>query len=425
MTNPSGVETIPALSLQHNILFATIGRGYYGLTQILIIVVTARLGTLEDLGALTLATAIVTPLFFLTTMGMKEVLTVDDLDRFRRGDYVALRILGGLVAMALSLGTVLYAYGDGGTLVLYSVIGLSMVRFSGAQASLNHAMFQRAERLDYMAASIFVRTTAGFGAFTFAFWMTRDLPIALLCEAVFWFASYWILDSRLLTRLGMQTPLSVLKESSLRRIGSLALWVLPVGISLLLLRAASSVMPVLLERRDGLATVGIFGALFSAHTMLSMVANAVASAAVSRLRRHAREGKYVKFRKLLQKLVLMMLLIGVVATTLSWLIGAQVAALLFGPEYANRAILTIIVAGSALSQISSPLVTAITAAQAFGWRLFITVCTFVAALVAGLALVPVLGLQGAALAFVASSLASLLATLVATVAIFRRMRDRI
>ena len=52
---------------------------------------------------MTLALALVTPLFFLTSMGMRDVHSVDDLDAFSRADYVAVRMFGSLFAVALPL----------------------------------------------------------------------------------------------------------------------------------------------------------------------------------------------------------------------------------------------------------------------------------------------------------------------------------
>ncbi len=73
MTRAAPIDLVQRLSLKRNIAFSIVGRGYYAVTQFLIIMIAAQLGTLEDVGVLTLAAAIVTPLFFLATMGTRDV----------------------------------------------------------------------------------------------------------------------------------------------------------------------------------------------------------------------------------------------------------------------------------------------------------------------------------------------------------------
>lgn len=406
----AAVASLPVaeLSLRRNIVYAMVGRGYYAVTQFLIIAITARLGSVSDVGALTLATALVTPLFFFTSMGAKTVMTVDDFDRFTRADYVGLRFAGGLLALAASMLTVALAYPDGGWLVTASVAGVALVRFFGAQAALNQAIFQRAERLDYVAASIFTRATAGLAAFALVFWWSRDLPMALFCEAGLWFASYWLIDTRLLARLGMEIPLAILRQTTPRRIWALTLWVLPMGLALWLMRAVGSIPPVMLEHYAGLGAVGIFGALAYAHTLMSMVSNAMAGAAAARLRCYARERQMGAFRTLTRKMMLLSGGLGLGALVLAWIIGAPVLGLVFGPDYADRELFTVIVGASGLALVAATLNTAITALHAFGWRVAVAGASFLAGLAVALALVPSHGALGGAVAFLASSAVSLL-----------------
>ena len=415
MTDAETARTTAPLSLRRNIVFAMVGRGWYAATQFIIIVLIARLGTQTDLGAFTLASAIVTPLFFLATMGARDVLTVDDLDRFSRADYLGLRVVGGVLAVALSLLIAWAVYGERGWLIFGAVAGLAMVRFFGAQASLNHAMFQRAERLDFVAASILIRATAGLVAFAFVFWMTRNLPYALLAEAVFWALSYLVVDTQLLRRLDVSMPLSALHETKPRQVLALALWVLPVGLALWLLRASLSVPPIVLEQSAGLAAVGLFGALAYIHTALSMLANAVTSAAAARMRRLARTGRMIEFRALAKRIAFVSAVVGAVLVGLALALGAPFLRLVFGPDYAAPLLLAVIVAASSLYLTASPLVTAVTALQAFRWRIVMSGASFVAGSVAALALIPSYAEMGAALALFAAAAAYLASSGVAFV----------
>jgi len=413
------INRVARLSLKRNIIFSVVGRGYYALTQFFVILLTARLGTLEDVGVMTLASAIATPLFFLATMGAREVLTVDDLDRFSRADFVLLRLVGGGAAVCMAFAVAVIGYGGESLMIVAAVLGFSLVKFSGAQAAMNHAMFQRAERLDFVAISIFLRCTAGLLAFGLVFWQTRNLPLALICEAAAWMLSYWLMDKRLLLRLGLDTPLASLSQSSLRKIGTLALWVLPIGAALWLVRAALSVPPLVLEHHAGLAAVGLCGALAYVHTALSMLGNALGNASAARLRRCARERRTRDFWSIAQKLVVASLLLGLAATLGAWFFGGMLLTLTFGPAYSQPELFTIIVAASSLSLLASPLTTAIMALQIFFWRVVISGSSLLAALVTAFLLIPTYGVAGAAWSFMASSAAYLAMTLIACTILIR------
>ncbi|WP_292068863.1 oligosaccharide flippase family protein [Marivita sp. XM-24bin2] len=400
------------LSLKRNIVFATIGRGYYALTQFLVIVVTSRLGTPEDVGILTLAAAVVTPLFFLTSMGIRDVLTVDDLDRFTRVDYVVLRLAGSVLAVLVAIIAAFAVYGEQDVVVPLSILAFSLIKFFGAQSALNHGLFQRAERLDFVAWSIFARGTAGFLAFVGVFFLTRDLALALFCEAAAWFLTYSLVDQGLLRRLNLESPFRALSATNLRRLGHLTLWVLPIGIALCLTRAATSIPAIVLENSAGLAAVGYFGVLAYAHTAMSMIANTLGSASAARLRRYFREGRVREFWHLNKQLTLLSLGLGLLATAFAWVAGATVLGWVFGSDYAMRAEFTVTVAASGLSLVASPAVTAVTAAQAFRWRIFISGSAAAMGLVSSLILIPTYGVMGAALAFVVTSVVYLAATLI-------------
>lgn len=409
-------------SLRRNVAYSALGRGYYAVTQFAVIALTARMGQVEDVGALTLASAIVTPLFFLTSMGMRDVHTVDDLDRFNRSDYVALRVMGGFLAIVLSAGVVFSTYELDGGLIHASVLAFALVKFFGAQSSLNHGIFQRDERLDYVAWSIFARGTLGLIAYGVAFWLWHNLPLALFCEAAAWFLTYYIVDLRLLTRLGAHTALAELTRSDPRHLMLLAWWILPIGVALWLTRASASVPTLVLERQAGLAAVGVFGALAYAHTALSMLANTLGSASAARLRRYFREGRHDHFWLLARKLTFVSAGFGGIAVAIAWVFGRPVIELVFGADYAERELLTLIVAASALALIASPLVTVVTAAQAFQARVYIALSMFLAGVVAAFALIPQYGAIGAAMSFGISNLFYLLATLIACRVLVKRSK---
>lgn len=416
----NGSPTARPLSLRRNLVHATVGKAVFALTQFGILAVVANLGPAEHVGAMTVASALVTPLFFLTSMGMRDVHAVDDLDRFTRADYVALRLLGGLVALLLAGALALTYQSSSGGLVQATTIAFAFVKFFGAQTSLNHGVFQRAERMDLVSASVLVRGVSGLLCFALAYWFTRNLALAMACEAAAWFATN-IFDQYLLGRLGARTRLRDLAAVRPGKIGRLAWWILPLGISLWLSRAGQSAPPLVLERYADLATVGIFGAMAYLHTALSMMSGILGSASAARLRRLYRNGARAQFGKLAMKLTLLSSVLGATAVLMAWVFGEPILGLLFGEEYKRVDLFVIVMLASAISITGDPLLTALSAGQAFRRRLTISAIVCVVAFGTSLLLIPRYGAAGAAWTLVVVTASHLLLVMLSFRAVSAQM----
>lgn len=417
MDNDSGgTSTARPLSLRRNLFHAAFGKAVFTLTQFGILAVVAHLGPKEDVGAMTVASALVTPLFFLTSMGMRDVHAVDDLDHFTRADYVALRLFGGLFAVALACLLALTYQASSSWLVQATTIALAVVKFFGAQSSVNHGMFQREERMDFVSYSILVRGLSGLGIFTLVYWLTQSLPLALACEALAWLATNFF-DQRLLARLGARTFLAELSGVRPRKVARLAWWVLPVGVSLWLTRAGMSAPPLVLDRYADLATVGVFGAMMYLHTALSMVSGVLGSASAARLRRFYRDGARRDFARLAIRLTLGSATLGAVGVLMAWLFGDTFLGIAFGEEYKRGDLFVVVILASAISITGGPLLTAISAGQAFRRRLTISAGVCAVAVTVSFLLVPSHGAMGAAWALVATTASNLLFTTLSFLAV--------
>ena len=408
--NFEGSPSTKPLSLRRNLYHAAFGKAVFALTQFGILATVTHLGPPEHVGAMTVASALVTPLFFLTSMGMRDVHAVDDLDRFTRADYVALRFLGGGVAVALVCLLAVTYQSSSGWLVQASTIAFAFVKFFGAQSSLNHGVFQRAERMDYVSASVLCRGIGGFAVFAVTYWSTRNLPLAIALEAAAWCATN-IFDQRLLAKLDARTRWADLAAVRPAKVGRLTWWILPLGISLWLTRTAQSAPPLVLERYTDLAAVGVFGAMSYLNTSLSMMSGVLGSASAARLRRFYRNGQQRDFARLAVKLTLLSASLGATGVLIAWLAGAPLLGLLFGEGYQRVDIFVIMMLAAAISITGDPLLTAISAGQAFKRRLTISGTACAVAFGVSMLLIPVYGITGAAWSQVAITSANLLLTM--------------
>lgn len=405
------ISTVQPLSLRRNLIYAAAGRGFYVAIQFATIALVAKLGTASDVGRLTLASAIVTPLFFLTSMGLRDVHTVDDLTRYTRADYVALRLFGGSLAVALSLLAAAALHGESDPLVVMAAAGFAMVKFFGAQASLNHGIFQRAERLDFVALSHLARGTAGLAAFAAVFGATGDLPLALFAEAGLWALSFFVVDKPMLRRVCGDTTWRDLAGVRPGVIVRLLWWLLPVGLALWLLRAAISAPPLVLARYADMETVGIFGALAYVYSAFAMASTAMGGASAARLRRHYRMGQRQAFARLTRRLALFAAAAALAAMAAGAVAGEQLIGIVFGSEYQRRDLLLILLLAAGIGMATSPFMIALQAGQAFRRRLLAGIGGFVACWTSALLMIPHWAELGAAWSLVVMAAANGIVTL--------------
>jgi O-antigen/teichoic acid export membrane protein len=162
------------------------------------------------------------------------------------------------------------------------------------------------------------RGLGGLGVFALTYWLTLNLPLATALEALAWCATN-VFDQRLLARLDARTRWADLAAVRPARLGRLAWWILPLGISLWLARAGQSAPPLVLERYTDLAAVGVFGAMSYLNTSLSMMSGVLGSASAARLRRLYRNGQQREFGRLALKLTLLSATLGATGVLIAWL----------------------------------------------------------------------------------------------------------
>ena len=387
-------------NIKTNVLLAAIGNGVFALTQWGIIAVLARLGSPAEVGALTISTALVTPIFFLSQMALRDGHTVDDLDSYTRADYIALRMLSSLLACFVSAIVVFVYLSSAGLMVQMVAISFTLVKAMGSAANLNYGVFQRAERLDYVAFSIILRGLLGFSAFAIAYWHTRSLPLAFLLEAIAWWIGAFVIDNRLLRRIDCYTPMREVFKVSASKIGKLAWWMFPLGIASFMANLSLSVPPIVLKAHVGWAELGIFGAIAYINNALSLVTNALGYASSARLRSYFRNRDIAKFSNLMYKMTCVSALFGASLIFLVWVIGDFLLIVFYGPEFARGDLMTVVILAAAIRIAVSPMQFGISAGQAFWNRFWVDFATLFVSFCAALVLIPLYGEFGAAWALV-------------------------
>jgi O-antigen/teichoic acid export membrane protein len=91
-------------SLRRNFSWALVGNIFYSACQGGMLIVLARLGTAEMVGAFTFALAVTAPLFMFSNLQLRVVQATDAHTQFTFNDYLGLRLVSTLLALGGLLG---------------------------------------------------------------------------------------------------------------------------------------------------------------------------------------------------------------------------------------------------------------------------------------------------------------------------------
>lgn len=405
-------------SLGHVASWGVIGSLTYATCQWGMLVVLAKLGSAEMLGQLALGFAVTAPVFLLTSLSLRGVLTTDARVEYSLGDYLALRLVTasvGLLAVALIAGLVDYRWET-----RVAILAIGVLKAIEAVSDILYGVMQRHDRTDVIARSIGSRGILSVLALAAGVYLTGSLLWGLFLVAVMWavvLATYDFPESvRLLA--GDVRPRWV--RIDLLRLARLSI---PLGLTAMFISLSATIPRYFLERHRGEQELGVFVAMAYLIVIGETIANALGQAASPRLAGYYAAGDRARFRRLLVGLVGLGLVLGGSGLVIARAWGREILTLLYRPEYAEHAdALEVLMLAAGIGYVATFLYYTMTSARLFRVQMSLFVGVAAASLVACAALVPARGVMGAAQASVVTAVVNLLGATAVNLYALRRLR---
>ena len=389
------------LSLGRNISWTLVGNAVYAAFQWAMLVLLARLASPEVVGQYSLALAVSAPVYMALNLQLRGVQATDAAQEFHFGDYLTLR----LVTTVLALLILIFLIRDYAAEVRL-VIGL--IGLSKAFESISDVLYgrmQARERMDIIARSTLIKGPLSLLTLLLGF-LWGELPGAAGALAAGWLLLLLAYDLPNARRLSTAQDLQLGGISMMWRLFKVAF---PLGLVMGLLSLSTNIPRYEIESTLDTSALGIFSALAYLMVALGVVVGAVGQAASPRLARYAADSEISSFWRLLGRMLLGGLLIGLAGVVGALLFGRSVLQLLYGAVYAqNLPLFVWLMVAAAFSYLAAFMGFGMTAARRFREQVPLF------ALMAGLLwllsrwLVPGYGLIGAAWATLAANIFQLL-----------------
>jgi O-antigen/teichoic acid export membrane protein len=361
-----------------------------------LLVALARLASPGELGTFALALAVTAPIFLLGGLHLRASQATDAAGAFRFRDYLVVRLAGMALALAaVGALSAVAGYPAGTAPVLLAVGAAKAVE---GLSDVHYGALQGAERMRPIALSLMARGGLSLAAFAAALSAGAGLPVAVAALGAVWVAVL-VLHDVPAARAVLPAPAPGPDPGAQTR-RSLVLTCLPLGLVMMLVSLRSNVPRYFVERWGGTAELGVFAALASLLVAGSLLVTALGQAATPRLAQLFHRGELGAFRTLVLRLLAAALGLGALGVAAAALAGGPLLRLLFGPHYAGRAqVLLLLMAAGVPAYAASVLGFALTAARRFAVQLPIFAGANLACAAGCLWLVPAHGLPGAAIAW--------------------------
>ncbi len=403
-----------ALSLRRNIAWVFVGNVVYALSQWLILIVLAKLGTLEMVGQYAFAVALASPIIIFSNLRLRWVVAVDTQREYRFGDYFGLRLSTTFVALVVVALLALIAPNSTSALVLLAV---ACAKGFESISDLLYGRFQLDERLDFMAKSMLLRGVLAVVAFALGMGLGGSVVWGALGVCLAWgfiLLVYDLPNTVSILRFSTETGANRLTAHTARALlrphwdtrvlRRLVLLTLPLGFVVALDTFWNYIPRYFIEFDLGERELGVFAAVASLMSFGGLVVNALGQPAVPRLAKYYSDGNWKASDALLLKLLGGGAIIGILGVVVAVVAGSPLLGFLYRPEYASDPnLLPIVMLAAGIQYVYIFCATALIAMHQFKIQvpLHLTSVLLITALC--FYLIPRLGLLGAAWAMLGAN----------------------
>jgi O-antigen/teichoic acid export membrane protein len=355
-------------TLRGDFFWTFLGNGIYAACQWAVLVLLAKTGSPELVGRYALAVAIATPVITFATFQLRSVQVTDIREQHSFGDYLGFRVWTMLAAMvALTIICIAFRY-PAASVGLIEILGTALAL--EALSDVYYGRMQSRHQMDRIAKSMIARGLLSVFAMAIVFWLTKNLPLALLA----------IVACRLAVMLSYDMRVCDLADSRSDKARSgvfrpafkwdvqatLLKTAFPVGLVSVLLALNTSIPRYFIAWSVGPRELGIFSALAFFQSTGNTIVGALGQAAFGRLARTFADGNTQKFMALLMKLTCAGLGLGFVGVVVASVAGKQILGILYRPEYGEQAnLLTYLMIAAGMGYLSQFFGYAVTAARIF------------------------------------------------------------
>ncbi|TMM46740.1 lipopolysaccharide biosynthesis protein [Qipengyuania marisflavi] len=298
----------------------------YLLSQLVILSLLTYLTDIATVAAFGYANAIIQPLYQLGLLGLRGNLATDARGEHGFGTFMSVRLVMSVILVIGLVGFFATFKPE------YLLIALPLVfqKITEMQANLCYGAMQRAGKIAYIARSLLTRGPATLIVFAAVLWYTRSAEIALWTQTLVWSLILFFYDLPKVRSIGEKLTFDL----DWRRVWKLGLGSAPLGIGQFFSVAQVSIPRLVVEATMDVRALALLTVVGYIQRAAITLFHSVDQAISWRLSRLWASGQIAQYRRILGRMVIVALGLGIVGCAVALLLGRQLLGLAFGPEYA-------------------------------------------------------------------------------------------
>lgn len=403
------VSRVP--SLKKNLSWTFMGNTVYVFCQWGMLAALAKLGNPEMVGQFALGLAVTAPIVLFFNFALRQIQATDARRQYTFGDYLGLRLVTTALALLAIILVALFAQYSRETALVIVMVGLA--KSFEAVSDVFYGLLQQRERMDRISKSMIIKGLLSLVALVTVVYLTGSVLWGAASLAAVWalvLVRYDIGSGMLALNSSHASeglPLDSDRREGLkpqwkvRRLASLTVLALPLGIVAVLVSLNANIPRYLIEQYLGTRELGIFSAMAYVMAAGGAVVAALGQSSSARMARYYADGDLRAFGTLLSKLVGVGALFGVMGVLVSAIVGREALAVLYTPEYAEHInVFLWLMVAAGLGYVAILLSYGMMSARFFRVQIPLFAGVLGVTTLAGVVLVPDTGILGAALAVV-------------------------
>lgn len=313
------------LSLKKNMLYNTIGTSIYLGLQWLITILVVRASGYEDAGILSLAMSISNTIYAISSFGMRGYQSSDIKEEFDNYTYVLSRIITCLIGIII--GILFLIFTSYNIYTKSSIFAYIIFKTSEALVDVFHGAEQKKWRMDIIGISYTIRGIISFIVFIATLAITKNIFLAISFMAISVYLVIFLYDVPKFKNI-----IEVKKVTDYKKIWKLLIICMPLTIYGFLSNGLQAYPKYLLEKLTSSEILGIYSSVATPVLIIQVASTFIFNPLITLFAELYNKKDSKGFYKLVIKVIVAIICIGIIAIIFSNILGKFALSLLYGED---------------------------------------------------------------------------------------------
>ncbi|NEM97603.1 lipopolysaccharide biosynthesis protein [Pontibacter burrus] len=323
--------------MKKNFSLVLISNIVVALSKWIIVVVLAKTVGANLVGIYTFSLAVVSPIFMLTNLALRNLLVADVYENYNFSDYFTLRVLFSLIGFISSV-SIGYYIRDGEYFTIILVMSSSKIIES--LIDIFNGYQQKKGEFNIIAKCLIYRSIIGVLLFALTLFITHNIIIALLLQVFSDIVVFLLIEVKhYLSENESKTLIPNLTYNNI----SLIKAAVPIASVSLLGTLNINIPRYILEAKLGLYELGIYSGIIYFTVAGNTIISALGQASIGKFSNLLKKNESLKYKYLLYKLTFVVFTIGLVGIAISYIAGEDILRIAYSEDFAQYKDLFILV----------------------------------------------------------------------------------